>query len=428
MPISAEKLVVLSAWASRLIAAFAMIYSLRILSTTLLPGEYAMFIILVGLIGWFALSDGGIGYAVQNAVTKKLSTGQSADQEIVCAYSMLLLISTAIVGVLFGFREKIAELLFGKIASVTSELGAATFMQSAIVFVAGAAATLSTKILYSMHRGYVANTASAISAGVGVLFLIAGITSAVDKVAYAVLALYGPAALIGCALGAFQIFKALRSRPTLRITVATALLKSSKGFFVFYLLAAAVLQIDYLVMSQKVSESTEIIQYYSLAKVFTLISFFNQAILFAAWPQMTAQYTSGAFSEIKAMLCRMVIVSASITLLATFVILVVRSFLAGIIVPNTSIEFRPEIIAGFGALALMRCLTDPFAIFLQSIGRMSPLIVCVVMQALLGAGLQWYLSETLGIGGILLALVVAFAATAAWALPYSVNRTLTRTT
>lgn len=387
-----------------------------------------MFIILVGLIGWFALSDGGLGYAVQNIVTQKLSTGQSADQEIVCAYSMLLLISTAIVGVLFGFRENIAEFLFGKITSVTPEAGATTFMQSSIVFVAGAAATLSTKVLYSMHRGYVANTASALSAGVGVFLLIWGVSLASDKVVYAVIALYGPAALIGCALGAFQIFKALRSRPTIRITAATALLKSSKGFFVFYLLAAAVLQIDYLVMSQKVSDSTEIIQYYSLGKVFTLISFFNQAILFAAWPQMTAQYTTGAFSEIRTMLRRMVIVSASITLLATFVILVFRNFLAEIIVPGTSIEFRPEIIAGFGALSLMRCLTDPFAIFLQSIGRMSPLIVCVAMQALLGAGLQWYLSETFGIGGILLALVVAFAATAAWALPYSVNRILSRST
>lgn len=385
-----------------------------------------MFIILVGLIGWFALSDGGIGYAVQNVVTKKLSTGQSADQEIVCAYSMLLLISTAIVGVLFGFRENIADLLFGKITSVTSEAGAMTFMQSAIVFVAGAAATLSTKVLYSMHRGYVANIASGLSAGVGVLLLIGGISLASDKVAYAVAALYGPAALIGCALGAFQIFKALRSLPAISITVATDLLKSAKGFFLFYLLAAAVLQIDYLVMSQKVSDSTEIIQYYSLAKVFTLISFFNQAILYAAWPQMTARYTSGAFPEIRAMLRKMVIVSATITLLATLAILFVRNFLLGVIVPGISIEFRPEIIAGFGALALMRCLTDPFAIFLQSIGRMSPLIVCVAIQALLGAGLQWFLSETLGIGGILLALVVAFAATAAWALPYSVNRILSR--
>lgn len=423
---SSTKLVVLSAWTSRLVAAFAMIYSLRILSTILSPSEYAMFILLVGLIGWFALSDGGIGYALQNAVTTKLSTGQSADQEIICAYSMLLIISTGLVGILFGSRETLSGLLFAKIAAITPEVGAATFMQSAIVFVAGAAATLSTKILYAIHRGYVANTTAALSAGAGVLLLMAGISSAADKVAFAVVALYGPAAFIGCALGAAQIIKALRSRPTIRIAVALALLKSSKGFFVFYLLAAAVLQIDYLVMSQKINAPTEIIQYYSLAKVFTLISFFNQAILFAAWPQMTAQYASGAFPEIRTMLRRLVMVSASVTLLATLVILVARNFLAAIIVPSTLIEFRPGIIAGFGALALMRCLTDPFAIFLQSIGRMTPLIVCVAVQALLGAGLQWFLSEALGIGGILLALVVSFAATAAWALPYSATRILTR--
>ena len=74
----------------------------------------------------------------------------------------------------------------------------------------------------------------------------------------------------------------------------------------------------------------------------------------------------------------------------------------------------------------MRCLTDPFAIFLQSIGRLRPLIVCVAIQALLGAALQWILTESLGIGGILLGLVAACILTSAWALPYSVNRILSK--
>lgn len=385
-----------------------------------------MYIILVGLIGWFALSDGGIGYAAQNAVTKKLSVGQSADEEIVCAYSLLLITTTVIVGVLFALRATLADLLFSNIADNTLDALAVTFIQSATVLVVGASATLSTKILYAMHRGYVANIATALSAGVGVLLLMAGISSAEDKITFAVAALYGPNALLGCALGAAQIVQARRSRPALRVTVARELLRSSRGFFVFYFMAAAVLQIDYLVMSQKIHVSSEIIQYYSLAKLFTFISFFNQAILFAAWPRMTAQYASGALLEIRMMLRKLVMSSAAVTLLATLAILAARDFLSVVIAPGTSIKFRPEIIAGFGAIALMRCLTDPFAIFLQSIGRMTPLIVCASVQAILGAGLQWYLSETLGIGGILFALVVAFAVTAAWALPYSATRILTR--
>ncbi len=405
-----------------------MIYSLRILSTTLSQGEYAIFIILTGLIGWFALGDGGLGYAVQNVVTQKLSTGQSSDQEIVCAYSILLIFSTFIVCVLFSFREDIAQLLFGKVLPLTSVSAAATFIQSAIVFVAGSAATLSTKLLYAVHRGYVANTIAALTAGVGIYLLSIGISSASDKVAYAILALYGPAAFVGCVFGMLQLSRALRTQKTISLHVAKILLKSSSGFFIFYLLAAAVLQIDYLVMSQKVNDSTEIIQYYSLAKVFTLISFFNQAILFAAWPAMTTQYALGAYPKIWVMLRKLVLIGASLTLLATLIIFILRNLLIDIIAPGTSIAFRPEIVAGFGAIALMRCITDPFAIFLQSIGRMRPLIVCVAMQALLGAGLQWHLSETLGIAGILLALVAAFAATAAWALPYKVNQILSRPT
>jgi O-antigen/teichoic acid export membrane protein len=421
--VSQIKFVVLSAWASRLISGSVMIYSLRVLSNFLTPDEYAMFIILVGLIGWFALSDIGIGFAVQNTITNNHTIGRGVDHKIICAYLMVLISSTCIFGVIFFLREILSEILFSKITLVTPEV-TTTFLQSTLIFIAVAAATLPTKILYSKHRGYLANIASAFSAGAGLFLLMIGISSAENKVAFAVAALYGPAALIGCALGTSQIFNAFHSRSLMRISDAFILLKSAKGFFIFYLLAAAVLQVDYLIMSQRINVPAEFIQYYSLARIFALISFFNQAILFAAWPRMTVLFASGEHAKIRKMLNKLVIVSALFTLLGTFIIFIMRDFLSAVIAPSTSIEFRPWIIFGFGSVALLRCLTDPFAIFLQSIGRMQPLIICAAIQALLGAALQWNFSEIFGIGGILLALVVAFVATAAWALPLSVNKIL----
>lgn len=400
-----------------------MMFSLRVLSNSLTPTDYAMFIIIVGLIGWFALSDFGLGYAIQNAVTTKISARDSAASEILSAYAMLVVITAAIVIALFVFKEPIANLLFAKIAIGTANGRADVFLRSALLLIMAASAAMSTKILYGMHRGYISNSASALAAGVGLAILSMGINSAVDKVTYAVISLYGPNALICSIFCVAQITQALRGKYKFSSAIFRELARSSRGFFVFYFLAAAVLQIDYLVMSQKVA-STEIIQYYTLAKVFSFVSFFNQAILFAAWPKMTAQFGAGTFSQIRALLMNLMLSSGIVTLLATVLILVAKEQLAAFIAPGTALQLRTAVILGFGAVACMRCLTDPFAIFLQSIGRLRPLIFFAAVQAVIGAVLQWFLAGKLGIEGILLALILSFIFTAAWGLPYNANKIL----
>ncbi|MES2227091.1 MAG: MATE family efflux transporter [Pseudomonadota bacterium] len=421
--ISSTKLVVLSAWISRLVGAFATIYSLRVLSNTLAFQEYATFVVMVGLAGWFALCDFGLGYAVQNAVTNRLSSGSSGAGDVLSAYVMVLLTTCAVVLAIFVFKGPIAGLLFAKIAATQPASGADTFFRSALLFTVGASAAISTKILYGKQRGYVANTVAAASSAIGAWLLTIGLSSADDRVTYAVVALYGPNALVCCGLAAWQIARALHEKPQLPYSTFSGLARASRGFFVFNLLGAAALQIDYLVMSQKVTPM-EIIQYYSLAKFFSFIAFFNQAILFAAWPTMTARFSAGALPEIRAQLKRLVLWSGTVTLGATAVILLAKDHLAMFVTPGTPITFRGWVIVGFGAVALIRCLTDPFAIFLQSIGRLTPLIWCATAQALVSASLQWALSESLSIEGILLALVLSFVITSAWVLPLSAQKIL----
>lgn len=424
---SSTKLVVLSAWLSRLVAAFATIYALRVLSHSLSSPEYATFVVIVGLIGWFALSDFGLGFAVQNAVTNRLATGGDGASEIVGAYLLLLATTGLTVLLVFVFKGPIAETLFFKISGGSHESGAQVFFQSALLLVIGASAAMSTKILYAQQRGYVANIAAALSSVAGLLLLTKGTSSADDRITYAVIALYGPNAVLGCAFALTQVVRALRSKVTLSSGLFRRLASSSRGFFVFYFMAAAVLQIDYLVMSQKVAP-VEIIQYYCLAKLFAFISFFNQAILSAAWPVMTARFAAGELSELRLQLTKLVIWSAAFTLLATLAILATRDRLGDFIAPGTEVQLRIWVIVGFGMLTLMRCVTDPFAIFLQSIGRLTPLIVCAAVQAIIGASLQWVLAGTLGIEGILIALVVSFVTTAAWVLPWSARKILSPST
>ena len=417
---AAARLVVASAWLSRIVAALTMVYSLRALSRALAPPDYAVFIILVGLTAWFALSDLGLGYAVQNAVTNRLAREEDASDDILSAYLLLLVMVVIVMIALALCSQPMAQLLFAKVGGTGAEARVGALQRAGAV---RAGATMTTKILYARHRGHIANIAAAGGSVVGVLLLVNGIDAVDNKVAYAFLALYGPNVLISVALCAAQIVEARRGARKSRRPAARRLLHACRGFFLFYFMAAAVLQVDYLIMSQKVAPK-EIILYYSLAKVFSFVAFINQAVLFAAWPRMTAGFATGAKARIAESLRRLILGSSVVALVATLLVLALRHALADYLAPGRAVEFRVPVILGFGALALMRSVVDPFAIFLQSIGRLNALTAFAAAQAVIGGCMQWTLSERWGIEGILLALVISFLTTVAWGLPWATRRVL----
>lgn len=415
---SSTSFVILSAWLSRVISAFAMIYSLRVLVQFLSADDYSIFIILVGLIGWFSLGDGGVGYAIQNIVTKNNAINKIFNEEIVLAYTLQITYSVVTIFTLYIFREEIARFLFSKFDPNGLKNGGLLFIQSAIIFVLTSAVALPTKILYGLHRGYIANIAGSLAASMGLLVLILGIDSAEDKITFSILALYGPSVLMGAGFSVHQIVKAMEHPFKPSFKVFHDLLLSSRGFFVFYFMATAALQMDYLIISQRISDPKEIITYFSLAKIFNIIVFFNQAILLAAWPRMNALYSTGEIEKVRALLGRLLLVCVSVTIGAIIAVSFMREILAQILAPGAFINFYPTIIFGFGVIALLRCLTDPYAIFLQSVDKTKILIVCAGVQALIGISLQWYLSGIFGIEGILYGTAIAFALIAVFFLPF----------
>ncbi|CAN5738085.1 MATE family efflux transporter [soil metagenome] len=421
-PSISAKLVVFSAWASRLCSAFIMIYSLRVLSSNLSANEYATYIIIIGLSGWYALSDMGIGYAVQNTITRKAALGQPPDPDIISAYMLAAACALLIISLLYTFHDSLAAELFSKLPQGGLHYSH-VFLLTSIMLVVGAAVGISNKILYGVHLGYVANIASAVSSLAGFGILQFGIAGAENKIVYAVAAMYGPVVFISTLLATIQISRSLKSGllPNRKGTIE--LVRSARSFSLFNLLAAAVLQIDYVIMSQKIN-SLDIVQYYNLAKIFAFVAFFNQAIMFAAWPHFTQQFATGQTAPITKSVHRLIKIGAVITVVTTATLMLLSDRLSAFLTPGMSVEFRYSVIAGFGVLALARCITDPFAIFLQSIGNLRPLIIFALVQAVIGALLQWELSELMGIEGILVAITLSFLLTVAWGLPYSARKRL----
>ena len=421
--VGSTKLVIISAWISRLIAAFSSVFALRVLSQSLAAPEYAIFVVVMGLAGWFALVDLGVGYAAQNAITKCFSRGGDASEEIVGAYLIVALTTSMVILIVYFFRQTISEALFKKILTGDIQEISKTFFYSALILIVGASLGISTKVLYGLHRGYIANFIVAIAPFVGLLLLVIGIESAEDKITYAIFSLYGPNALACGALAVHQAYKISRPRPKeLKIAILN-IVSTAPSFLVFNILGAAVTQIDYMVLSQK-ADAIEIIQYFTMAKIFSFVSFFNQSVLFAAWPDLTALYSTRNFVAIRLQLKRLVIITSCVTVAATVIVLVTKGYFGALLTPGKGIDFRYTVIIGFGAVALIRCLTDPFAIFLQSVGQLNPLIIFAGIQASLCISMQWIFIDYIGIEGVLLALLLSFILTTAWALPLASKKML----
>lgn len=421
---SSAAFVVASAWAARLVTAFVGIYSLRVLSALLTPAEYAVFVVIVGLAGWYALAgDPGIGYATQNAVTRKLAAKEDAGEDILSAYLMLGAAAALVALLTLAFSGVLSARLFASFQPLEAGSYESTLWWSGLVFAVAAAAGASSKILYAAHRGYVANIVTAIASVTGFVVLTAGLASSHRKVLFAVGALYGVPMLLALALAARQAWRARAARHRVERRHFASLWRAARGFLLFNVIAAAVLQVDYIIMSQKV-ESLEIVQYYNIAKLFAFSSFFSQAVMFAVWPRFTQQFAEGKADEVSRALGKLVLLGVPLALGTTLFVLFAAKPLAHVLSPGTHIEFRATVVGGFGALALIRCLTDPYAVFLQSIGRTRPLIVFAAVQAPISAGLQWVLAGWLGVEGILVALVLSFLLTVAWGLPRAARLSL----
>jgi O-antigen/teichoic acid export membrane protein len=421
-----EKLVILSAWGSRLITGFIMIYSLRILSVGLTASEYAILVIIIGLSGWYTLvGDPGIGYAVQNSITRKIVLKQNPNNDVLTAYALLALVATLVALLSFGFNDQISNFLFSGFSEEKEGLNASTLWWSGLILTAGASAGVSSKVLYAVHKGYIVNIITAIASIFGFLLLTTGLEKVEHKVIYAIFSLYGPNSICAMVLAIWQIKKAWKLRPSINRLTIISLLKTARWFLFFNLIAAAVLQIDYIVMSQKI-EPLEIILYYNIAKLFAFSASFNQAIMFAIWPRFTEQFETGQSIEISRSINKVVIIGVVLALITTASVMLASEMLSGLLSPGTPLDFRYTVIAGFGAIALIRSITDPYAIFLQSIGRIKALIIFATIQAFVGGALQWILSDYLGIEGILIALVLSFLLTATWGLPRATRSILSQ--
>lgn len=413
--------VVLSAWTSKVVTAVIQIAVIRLMIERVGVDIYAGVALLAGLAGWYALADIGIGNSLQNHISEQRAKEQSSDG-FICSGLLLAVLALLVLMVLQHLASPwLGPLLLKGVIGIDDEARVASFRAFGQLSLLGVAGGLVYKIWYATQRGYLANVLPALAAVAGYFAVQqVPVTEPSDMLLWCVIATIGPAAMLPLPFVLNQALKAwLRGGRVNRQKVRELSGRAIK-FTGLAVMAAIVLQLDYIVISQFLP-AADIVVYNVTMKIFSTAFFVYYSVLQAFWPLLTEYIAKGDWfavrSRVRAILLRGVGFMVAVTLGVLFF---ERQILA-LLAPKTSLLISTPVILLVGLYFSVRIWTDTFSTVLSSMSRIGPLLRWVPVQAVISVGLQIYLTPRLGIAGVVIALIAAFLLTVSWVLPRQVS-------
>jgi O-antigen/teichoic acid export membrane protein len=424
--IEGHVLVTVSAWLSRIVTVLAQLYSIRILIDYLGVNQYAVFALLTGLAGWFMLADCGTGVSVQNHISERRAHNQSCDELIAMGGLLAILFSVLTIFALFFISPYVAPVLLKQFSFLSIDEKERLFFLSGALSIATGIGGVSYKIWYGLQKGYLSNFVPAVAAVMSVIMLMLLKDVSNESRLYFSLAVFmAPTALLPLLVLVLQVRRNIKSLGASYGILAKLIIKRALHFWIFSLLAAGVLQVDYIVIAQLLS-SYDITVYNIATKVFVLVFFFYNALLFALWPVIAESIAKGEWRAVWRNTKQSIIFGTAAMFIGTMLLVWLMPVAVGVLAPKEAIIIPVGFILLLGVYQVIRVWTDTFAMLLQSMNAMTPFWILVPFQALASVGLQWVLVSHYGIYGAIWGLIGSFLLTVAWGLPLAVKRNYQR--
>jgi O-antigen/teichoic acid export membrane protein len=414
-------MVTISAWASRVVIAAVQLVAVRILIQNLGTDKYAIITLFNGLGGWYLLADLGMGYSIQNFVSEYRSLGKDDRQ--------LILLSGCICFLLFGIEAIVLVLSSGWLGStflhqftfLSAVEKRSLFLAASLMLIGTGIGAVSYRIWYGQHRGYIANIVPAIGVlgGLGGVWLV-GRLNAESRLYWTLIAFLIPNTVVALAGLLTQVSRQWQPMCLwLDWGMLRRMVSRASHFWIFALLSAGVLQVDYVVISQ-VLPPEQIVAYSVATRVFLFVGLIYSSALFAVWPVFTELTTIHAWQPVIRNLRNYILAGTAFVLLCTAGLVIKMSSIAHILSPNHHIEIPYGLILLLGAYYIIRVWTDSFATVLQSMSDLKPLWTAVAIQAILSTLLEWKLAVKWGPYGVVSGLILSYLLTVAWWIPVKV--------
>jgi O-antigen/teichoic acid export membrane protein len=280
--------VTLAAWFSRGMQALLQVMILSIVSQLLGVDDYTVYILITSLLCWFLLADLGLGFSLQNKISSLKSQGKSY-KEFIATILFIGSILIIIFGVLTWIVSHSLASYYLSNFSIDSDYTQIFFISVLLMICVGVFGMV-YKIWYALEKGYWSSIVPAISVLISYLFLLWLQKNEEQSLEIILLAYFGPLAFMPMMFYAYFLFK-LRTKISFKNIDIETILKKSKEFLFFGLMALLVLNVDFFIAAQVLS-SEEVIQYHILLKIFSLALFIYSAFLMAIWPVLSEKISS----------------------------------------------------------------------------------------------------------------------------------------
>jgi O-antigen/teichoic acid export membrane protein len=415
-------LVASSAWVSRIIMALVQLASIRVLVGGLGLEQYAVFALLTGLMGWFLLADMGIGLSLQNYISGRRAKAEAYDDYVVASFAIAAILLVLTITALYFSSPYIAPIYLKQFQLLGNLEKTRLFFITGALFIGAALGGISYKIWYAEQKGYLANILPAIASLAGYAGIVAVNSSALpDKLLFSLVVFLAPSAILPLSVIVAQISRHLRlGFKQTHIGTATKIFKRAINFWLLSLLASLSLQIDYLVISQFLKPA-DIVIYNLSTRIMWFFFWIYVSALTALWPLFSEAIAQGEWTLVRGLTRKYLGIGLGFTLACSLLLVWLMPKIINILAPHEVIVVPVMFILLLGVYQLLRVWTDTFAMILQSMNDLKPLWIAGSIQALLSVVSQWYLTQVLGLYGIILGNTLAFALTSFWLLPLAVN-------
>ncbi|PHV33810.1 hypothetical protein CSQ94_11345 [Janthinobacterium sp. BJB312] len=408
-----------SAWGSRIVIAALQLLSIRVLLEGLGAERYAVFLLTNALLSWYMLADMGVGISLQNYISEYRRDQETSANYLATASILCLGLFLFFSILLYFINQWLSQTYFKNFIFISDLEKGRIFLYSGMLFLMSGLGAVAYKAWYAHHKGYLANIMPAIASVIGfvaILIILKSDISENDKLFYCILGFISPPALISVASLVWQIRNVPPDCWKVETHVLSSLLKRASKFWILYALAAGVLNVDFLILSQYVPPS-EISIYGIGTKIFGFAAFFYVSLYAALWPHFTEDISKNNWSNVRAHIKKSFLFSASFIILFTIFLLNFMPWISNLLSPSNKISIPLNFILMLGVYHLILVWVHGYAIILQSMSDMKVLLVCSIFQTALSIIFQIFLVEKIGIYGATLGMILSFLLTAVWLIP-----------
>lgn len=408
-------------WVGRIIQVLAQLLVVRLLTDHLGVEGYGVFALLASVATWFTLSDLGIAISLQNHISERRVDGADVDTLMLSA-SLLAIAACGFVAIIILFTGPLlARFILSDFAFLPPGHKVLVFYAMAFPGIGTALGGILYRIWFAHHRGYLSNLMPAAGTVLGTVGVwLASRAQVEPALPWSVAMFYSPMALLPIGGLAVTLVRLVRyHRPSTEIAVAV--LRRALRFWLFGVMAAAVLQVDFIIMA-KVLSARDIVVYSIATRVFGLVFFVYNALLMAMWPMCSEAIAGGRWADVRRMIRRYVILGAAFVLVCGIGIEVTKPWIVAILAPASRLAIPGPIVALLTLYYGLRVWTDTFSTVIQSTNRLGVFWIALPFQAAFSVTFQVLGARWLGLEGMILGLIVCFVLTTSWILPFTVHR------